>query len=105
MPIIEAIELKKIYKGEADASSTLALQDATLSIEEGEFVAIMGPSGSGKSTLLHILGFLEKQSGGSYKFNKRVIEELDDTELARVRNSEMGFVFQAFNLLPKTQIL
>ena len=105
MPIIEAIELKKIYKGEADASSTLALQDATLSIEEGKFVAIMGPSGSGKSTLLHILGFLEKQSGGSYKFNKRVIEELDDTELARVRNSEMGFVFQAFNLLPKATVL
>ena len=105
MPIIEAKNLEKTYDGEAGAASTQALKGATLNIEEGEFVAIMGPSGSGKSTLLHILGFLDKQSEGTYKFNGNAIEELDDAELAKTRNSEMGFVFQAFNLLPKATVL
>src|SRR3989344_2344356 len=76
MPIIEAKNLEKTYDGEAGTASTQALTGATLNIEEGEFVAIMGPSGSGKSTLLHILGFLDKQSEGTYKFNGNAIEEL-----------------------------
>lgn len=105
MPIIEAKNLEKIYEGEAGAESTPALKGATLNIGEGEFVAIMGPSGSGKSTLLHILGFLDRQSGGNYKFNGKTIDELDDSGLAKVRNNEMGFVFQSFNLLPKASVL
>lgn len=100
--MIEAINLEKTY---FDGSVTAALRGISFSIEKGEFVSIMGPSGSGKSTLLHILGFLDRPTGGKYLFEKKNIEEYSDEELARVRNKKMGFVFQAFNLLPRTTVL
>ena len=103
MALIETKNLEKTYSN--DEVSTRALKDATFSIERGEFVAIMGPSGSGKSTLLHILGFLDRASGGMYKFDGKTIDDYSDEELAHVRNKKMGFVFQAFNLLPKTNVL
>lgn len=103
MPLIEVKNLEKIY-GEGD-SQTPALRGVSFSIEAGEFVAIMGPSGSGKSTLLHILGFLEKQSGGEYRFDGKTIDDYSGAEVAHVRNKKLGFVFQSFNLLPRTTVL
>ncbi len=103
MALIEVSDLQKSYS--ADGVSTNALQGVSFSIEKGEFVAIMGPSGSGKSTLLHILGFLDRATEGTYKFDGKTIDDYSDEELAHVRNRKMGFVFQAFNLLPKTSVL
>lgn len=100
VPLIEAFELRKTYH-----DGTVALRGATFSIMEGEFVAIMGPSGSGKSTLLHILGFLDPQTGGTYRYRGRTASELSPRELAHVRNKELGFVFQQFNLLPRMTVL
>lgn len=100
--MITARELKKEYvEGE---TTTHALRGATFSIEKGEFVSIMGPSGSGKSTLLHILSFLDRPTSGSYTFQGKSIDDMDDRELAHVRNSDMGFVFQAFNLLSRLTV-
>jgi putative ABC transport system ATP-binding protein len=99
-PLIEAVALAKEY-----SDGTKALRQASFTIQEGEFVAIMGPSGSGKSTLLHILGFLDPQSGGTYRFRGRTANEMTPDELARVRNEELGFVFQQFNLLPRQTVL
>lgn len=76
-----------------------ALQDLCLTIEEGEFVAVTGPSGSGKSTLLHVMGCLDRPNSGTYRFRGRDVSRLNDRDLTRVRNREIGFVFQAFNLL------
>jgi putative ABC transport system ATP-binding protein len=100
--MIEVHNLKKDYIEEE--TSTHALCGVTFSIEKGEFVSIMGPSGSGKSTLLHILSFLDRPTGGSYKFLGKSIDELSDHELARVRNKDMGFVFQSFNLLSRLSV-
>ena len=94
--MIEIKNLNKEYTEEE--SSTRALRGVTFSIEKGEFVSVMGPSGSGKSTLLHILSFLDRPTGGSYRFQGKSIDDMTDKELERVRNSDMGFVFQAFNL-------
>jgi len=102
-PLIETKSLSKKY--EEGETYTPALNDITFSIHNGEFVSIMGPSGSGKSTLLHILGFLDRQTGGTYKFDGRSLESYADEELAGVRNKKMGFVFQAFNLLPRSTVL
>ena len=103
MSLIEAHNLEKIYaEGEAE---TRALCGVSFNIEAGEFVAIMGPSGSGKSTLLHILGFLDKQSGGAYLFDGKKFDDYSENQMAKVRNKKMGFVFQAFNLLPRTTVL
>lgn len=103
MAIIEAKHLAKVYGTEENA--TYALRDATFSIDEGEFVAIMGPSGSGKSTLLHILGFLDRHSSGEYRFGGKTIDDHEPNVLARVRNENMGFIFQQFNLLARLTVL
>ena len=103
MPLIEADKLEKVYRdGETE---TPALRGVSFSISEGEFVAIMGPSGSGKSTLLHILGFLDRHSGGEYRFDGKTMDDFSEAELAHVRNKKMGFVFQSFNLLARTSVL
>ena len=83
---------------------TPALRGVSLDITEGEFVAVMGPSGSGKSTLLHILGFLDRATAGEYRFDGKAIDDFSETQLAHVRNKKMGFVFQSFNLLPRTTV-
>ncbi len=102
MSIIEVKNLKKKY---ADGdSATVALRGVSFEIEAGEFVAIMGPSGSGKSTLLHILGFLDGQTSGEYLFDGKKMDDYEESEVASIRNKKMGFVFQAFNLLPRTSV-
>ncbi len=100
--MIEVNDLKKEYVEED--TSTQALRGVTFSIEKGEFVSIMGPSGSGKSTLLHILSFLDRPTGGSYEFQGKSIDQMTDQELALVRNKDMGFVFQSFNLLSRLTV-
>lgn len=100
--MIEVTDLKKEYVEEE--TTTRVLRGVSFSIKKGEFVSIMGPSGSGKSTLLHILSFLDRPTGGSYKFQGKSIDEMTDQELARVRNSDMGFVFQSFNLLSRLTV-
>lgn len=97
--MIEVSHLSKIYRN--DSLETLALDDVSFGIEKGEFVAIMGPSGSGKSTLMHILGALDKPTGGKYFLEGKDISRLDDDQLAEIRNKKIGFVFQSFNLLPR----
>ncbi len=100
--MIEVKNLEKIYRsGDVE---TPALQGVSFNIEPGEFVAIMGPSGSGKSTLMHIMCFLDRPSSGIYKFEGKGIDDLTDDELARIRNKRMGFVFQTYNLLPRTTV-
>lgn len=84
---------------------TKVLHGLSFTIEQGEFAAIMGPSGSGKSTLMHILGFLDRATSGNYEFAGEDVTKLDDNKLARLRNEKIGFVFQAFNLLPRTTVL
>lgn len=103
MPLIEVKNIEKIYID--DGVKTLALAGVSFEVQKGEFVAVMGPSGSGKSTLLHILGFLDRPTGGEYRFEEKSMDEYSDDELAKVRNKRMGFVFQAFNLLPRTTVL
>ncbi len=98
--MIKIEDLSKIYSN--GNIQVKALKDVSLEIEEGEFVAIMGPSGSGKSTMMNILGCLDKPTVGKYKLDGAKIEELDDLELAKIRNKKIGFVFQSFNLLPRT---
>jgi len=100
--MIEVENLEKIYRG--DSVETPALQGVSFKIGRGDFVAIMGPSGSGKSTLLHIMCFLDRPTSGIYKFEGKSIDELTDDELARIRNKKMGFVFQTYNLLPRTTV-
>lgn len=100
--MISVTNLVKDYRD--DGSTTRALAGVSFEIAKGEFVAIMGPSGSGKSTLLHILSFLDRPSRGTYAFNGKRIEDLSDEDLARIRNRNMGFVFQAFNLLGRSSV-
>lgn len=103
MALIKLNHLNKVYENEG--VKTIALNDINLEIEAGEFVAIMGPSGSGKSTLMHILGFLDRQSEGEYFFVGKNNQDFDDEGLARLRNEKVGFIFQSFNLLPRTNVL
>ena len=103
MHLIELKDLTKTYEdGEV---VTPVLKGVTFTIEAGEFVAVMGPSGSGKSTLLHILGFLDEPSGGEYTFDGKLASSYSADEVARLRNQDIGFVFQAFNLLARTTVL
>jgi putative ABC transport system ATP-binding protein len=100
------IELKNIVKNyENSGVITRVLHDINLSVEEGEFMAIMGPSGSGKSTLMHTIGFLDRPTTGEYYFDGENTKDFTDDELARIRNERIGFVFQSFNLLPRTTVL
>jgi putative ABC transport system ATP-binding protein len=97
--LIELRDIAKIY--EVGTQEVHALRDIDLSIENGEYVAIMGPSGSGKSTLMNIVGCLDTPSDGSYRLKETEVATLDDDELAEIRSAEIGFVFQTFNLLPR----
>ncbi len=98
--MIDVSHISKIYKTEA--FETVALDDVTFSIKKGEFVAIMGPSGSGKSTMMHIIGALDLPTKGTYILDGEDVSHLNDDELADIRNRKIGFIFQAFNLLPRT---
>ena len=102
-PLIHVRGLEKIY--EMGSERIHALDGVDLDIARGEYVAIMGPSGSGKSTLMNLLGCLDSPSSGEYWLNDRQVSQLDDDELAHVRNREIGFVFQTFNLLPRATAL
>ncbi len=98
--IIIIKNLSKIYK--TDVLETIALDNVSFEVKKGEFVAIMGPSGSGKSTLMHILGALDKPTSGEYILDGKNVEKLSDDELSEIRNKKIGFIFQSYNLLPRT---
>ena len=98
--LIEMKEIEKTYV--VGEEKVRALRGVSFTIGRGEYVAIMGPSGSGKSTLMNLIGCLDTPTGGTYLLNGHLVQDLDDDELARIRNKEIGFVFQTFNLLPRT---
>ena len=103
MPLIETRELWKTYV--MGAEEVHALSGVSITIERGEYVAIMGPSGSGKSTLMNLIGCLDTPTKGSYQLNGKEVASMTDDDLARIRNEEIGFVFQTFNLLPRATAL
>jgi putative ABC transport system ATP-binding protein len=102
MPLIQVENLCKVYDNEG--VKTQAVCGVNFVVEEGDFVAIMGPSGSGKSTLMQILGFLDRPTGGEYFFDGKNTNEFSDDYLADLRNKKIGFIFQTFNLLPRTTV-
>ena len=101
--IIETHNISKVYK--MGDNIVNALQSVSISIDRGEYVAFMGPSGSGKSTLMNIVGCLDSPTEGTYMLNNQMVSEMTENELAQVRNKEIGFVFQTFNLLPRASAL
>jgi putative ABC transport system ATP-binding protein len=103
MPVIELKEISRRYQIGTEVIH--ALRSITLSIERGEYVALMGPSGSGKSTLMNIIGCLDTPSSGDYTLNGKLVSIMTDDELADIRNKEIGFVFQTFNLIPRSSAL
>jgi len=104
MNVIELKDIVKTYEM-GGVEEVHALQSVNVSIAKNEYVAIMGPSGSGKSTLMNIIGCLDTPTSGLYQFNGVNVSEMDDNDLAKVRNKEIGFVFQTFNLLPRSDAL
>jgi len=102
--MIECDNITKIYKS-GSSNETVALKDVSFRIEKGEYVAIMGPSGSGKSTMMHILGALDSPTRGTYKLGGKDVSKLSDDALAEIRMRKIGFVFQSFNLLPRTSVI
>lgn len=103
MSLIETKNLAKIYRD--NGIETIGLEKVNLKINEGEFIAVIGPSGSGKSTLLQVLGCLDRPSSGQYLIENKLLDNFSNDELADIRNRKMGFVFQAFNLLPRLSVL
>src|SRR5947207_2679508 len=103
MPLIAAVDLWKTYV--MGSEELHALRGVSIQIDRGEYVAIMGPSGSGKSTLMNLIGCLDTPTKGSYLLNGKQVSQMNDNELARIRNEEIGFVFQTFNLLPRATAL
>ena len=102
-PVIELKDIQRHFK--MGNETVKALRGINLNIDRGEYVALMGPSGSGKSTLMNIIGALDTPTSGKYRLNGQEVEKLSDNELAKIRNKEIGFVFQTFNLLPRTTAL
>jgi putative ABC transport system ATP-binding protein len=103
MALIEVRDLWKTYV--MGSEEIHALRGVSTQIERGEYVAIMGPSGSGKSTLMNLIGCLDTPTKGSYLLNEKQVSQMNDNELAQIRNEEIGFVFQTFNLLPRASAL
>ncbi|HWY74864.1 MAG TPA: ABC transporter ATP-binding protein, partial [Verrucomicrobiae bacterium] len=103
MPLIRLQNISRRYQ--MGTETIHALRDVTLEIQRSEYVAIMGPSGSGKSTLMNLLGCLDTPTSGLYELNGTNVSEMDDNDLAEIRNKEIGFVFQTFNLLPRSNAL
>ncbi len=103
MSLIQLTDLARLYQ--MGAETVHALRGVSLGIERGEYVAIMGPSGSGKSTLMNLIGCLDTPTSGRYELNGTDVSEMDDNQLAEVRNREIGFIFQTFNLLPRSNAL
>ncbi|WP_373497437.1 ABC transporter ATP-binding protein, partial [Aquiflexum sp.] len=101
--IIETTEISKIYK--MGAEIVQALKSISINVNKGEYVAFMGPSGSGKSTLMNIIGCLDSPTSGNYVLNGKDVSDMSENELAEIRNKEIGFVFQTFNLLPRATCL
>ncbi|HEY7024620.1 MAG TPA: ABC transporter ATP-binding protein [Candidatus Limnocylindrales bacterium] len=101
--VVDMRGISRVY--ETGRLQVAALRGVDLAVGEGEFVAIVGPSGSGKSTLMHIIGCLDRATAGEYRLDGSAVEELTDDELARLRNRTIGFIFQSFNLLPRTSAL
>jgi putative ABC transport system ATP-binding protein len=103
MPLIRLQSISRRY--EIGSEVIHALREVSLEIEVGEYVAIMGPSGSGKSTLMNLIGCLDTPTAGEYRLNDNLVSQMDDNELAAIRNKEIGFIFQTFNLLPRSTAL
>jgi len=101
--LIDIKDLVKVYQ--MGDNQVRALDGVSVGVSRGEYIAVMGPSGSGKSTLMNLIGCLDTPTSGTYRLNDQVVNELDDNALARIRNKEIGFVFQTFNLLPRTSAL
>ena len=102
-PLIDIVDIHKVY--EMGENEVRALDGVSVQVRQGEYVAIMGPSGSGKSTLMNIVGCLDTPTSGSYKLRGTEIRDREDDELARIRNQEIGFIFQTFHLLPRADAL
>ena len=103
LPIISTTDIRKIYT--MGSTEVKALNGVSISIKKNEYVALMGPSGSGKSTLMNLLGCLDTPTSGEYELNENFVSDMTDSELAEVRNKEIGFVFQTFNLMPRMSAL